>query len=310
MTGTKLICAATSWIACCLLAAAPARAAKEKVVRDVKPAQTTPAAAEKAFLLEIPETGQEKRRPPSGWCGEASIQMAMCYFGAYASQRTINRAGKPVHPDLYEEEMPVAMSNLGLQAKPWEGKGVPEYLAWVRAELAAGHPVVMGMKINPTSHPEWWVDHFVLAVGYDRSSLTYNTTGKRRESRSDALLSSRERGLSVVTPRNVCFGYAVTGVNSKTTPAAARPTRIKFVRLVDKQHVEKQVELHVTADKLQRGVRYRLVKFTDLAAAQDPGAQGELVRSFVADGPTAGYTEKIGLDDFRVYRCLPEKDNP
>ena len=35
--------------------------------------------------------------------------MAMSYYGAYASQQTINRAGKPVHPDLYADEVPVAM---------------------------------------------------------------------------------------------------------------------------------------------------------------------------------------------------------
>jgi hypothetical protein len=55
----------------------------------------------KTICLEIPDTGQEKRRPESGWCGEAAIQMALSYYGGYASQRAINRAGKPVHPDLY-----------------------------------------------------------------------------------------------------------------------------------------------------------------------------------------------------------------
>ena len=28
-------------------------------------------------------------------------------------------------------------------------------------------PVLTAMKVNPTEHPEWPADHFVLAVGHD-----------------------------------------------------------------------------------------------------------------------------------------------
>ena len=141
-------------------------------------------AADKAISLEIPDTGQEQRRPESGWCGEAAIQMALSYYGAYASQQAINRAGKPVHPDLYANEVPVAMSNLGMEFKAWQGEGMPAFLRWVQGELTAGHPVLLGVKIYPTAHPEWGLDHFVLAVGCTKESLTYNTTWKRQETRS------------------------------------------------------------------------------------------------------------------------------
>jgi hypothetical protein len=288
-----------------LLAAVPCRAGEERTSRTLKPSKAEPAAAGRAVLLDIPETGQESRRPPSGWCGEASIQMAMSYYGADASQKTINRAGKPAHPDLYEEEMPVAMRNLGLEIKEWQGKGLSAYFAWVRGELAAGYPVVIGMKINPTDHPDWSVDHFVLAVGFTKDTLTYNTTWKRQETRSDVLLSMQDNGLSIANRLNIYFGCAATGLDLKATPAGTRPTRIKFVRTS-----ATLVELHVTASDLQHGKRYRLVKFTDLAAAQKTGVQGELVRSFIADGSKADYVEKVPYDESRVYRCLPEKDSP
>jgi hypothetical protein len=100
-----------------------------------------------ATCLEIPDTGQERRRPQSGWCGEAAIQMAMSYYGAYASQQAINRAGKPQHPDLYAHEIPVAMRNLGLEFTAWQGKGLPAFLKWLQGELADGHPVLLGMKV-------------------------------------------------------------------------------------------------------------------------------------------------------------------
>ena len=73
------------------------------------------------ILLDIPDIGQEKRRPKEGWCGESSIQMAARpTTAAYtSSQKAINRAGKPAHPDLYEEDIPVAMTGLGMEYKTW-----------------------------------------------------------------------------------------------------------------------------------------------------------------------------------------------
>ncbi len=252
-----------------MLAALSADAKDERATSIAKPAQAKAAAVAKTVLLDIPETGEERRQPPSGWCGEASIQMAMSYFGAYASQKAINRAGKPAHPDLYEDEMPAAMTNVGLETRPWQGKGLREYLAWVRAELAAGHPVVVGMKVNPTGHPEWYVDHFVLAVGCTPESLTLNTTWMRRETRSDAQLCSQEKGLSIANPHNIYFGCAATGMDLIATPADARPTHVKLVRKGDNH-----VELRAIVENLEQGKRYRLVRFTDLESAKKPGASG------------------------------------
>jgi hypothetical protein len=260
-------------------------------------------AADKAISLEIPDTGQEKRRPDSGWCGEAAIQMAMSYYGAYASQQAINCAGKPVHPDLYANEVPVAMRNLGLEFKAWQGDGLPAFLRWVQGELAAGHPVLLGVKIYPTAHPEWGLDHFVLAVGCTQESLTYNTTWKRRETRSLALLSSREKGLSIANRSGKYYGLAVTGIRANPAVVGAKPMRIRI-----DQGRDKEVELHITAENLEPGKRYRLLKFTALAAAEQTSAQEKLVRSFVADGPKTDLVEKIGLDDSRLYRCLPSSN--
>jgi len=256
-------------------------------------------AAEESIRLDIPDTGQETRRPDSGWCGEAAIQMALSHYGVYASQQAINRAGKPVHPDLYANEVPVAMSNLGLEFKAWQGDGMPAFLRWVQGELAAGHPVLLGVKIYPTAHPEWGLDHFVLVVGCTKESLTYNTTWKRQETRSLALLSSREKGLSIANGSRKYYGLAITGITADSTAGVAKPTRIRIT-----QGLDKQVELNITAENLEPGKRYRLVRFTDLAAAEQTGTQGKLVRSFVAEGPKANFVETVGIDEARVYRCV------
>jgi hypothetical protein len=251
--------------------------------------------------LEIPDVGQEKRCPKEGWCGESSIQMALAYYGAYTSQKAIHRAGKPAHPDLYSENLPVAMDALGLDYTQWRGDGLQPFLKWVRGDLAAAHPVLISVKVYPTAHPEWSLDHFVLVTGCTKNALTLNDTWGSRESRSNAQLMSKEKGLSLVNRQNTCLGYSILGLKSSSSLTGLKPTRIQIHQAVDKR-----VELRVTAEHLKHGQRYRVVKFTDLATPQKPDARGVAVRSFVADGPRFEFVETIGLDDARLYRCITE----
>ena len=266
-------------------------------VRALEP--TNPNA--KAIALAIPDTGQEQRRPKSGWCGEAAIQMALSYYGAYASQQAINRAGKAEHPDLYAQEIPAAIRNIGLEYSAWKGDGLEAFGKWIRGQLAESHPVLLGVKIYPTTHPEWGLDHFVLAVGCTEEALTYNTTWGRPETKTFARLSAQDQGLSFANRSSRYFGCAITGMKTaESTPAGLKPTRVTIGRDGDKQ-----VNLRIGIEKLERGRRYRLLKFTDLAALQQAGAKGDVVQSFVADGPSAAYSEMIRIDDARVYRCIP-----
>ena len=117
--------------------------------RALEPAN--PKADAQAVSLDIADTGQEPRRPEGGWCGEAAIQMALAYYGGYASQQAINRAGEPEHPDLYAREIPPAMRNVELEYSVWKGGGLKPFLEWIRGQLAEGHPVLLGVKIYPTA---------------------------------------------------------------------------------------------------------------------------------------------------------------
>jgi len=69
--------------------------------------------------LPIADRPWAAQAPDEGWCGEASIQMVALHFGAWFPQEAINKAGKPKHPDLWEDEIPVALSELGLQYIQW-----------------------------------------------------------------------------------------------------------------------------------------------------------------------------------------------
>ncbi len=206
--------------------------------------------------------------------------------------------GKPEHPDLYEGEIPVAIRNVGLEATRWRGDGLDAYLKWLRSELAAGHPVLVGAKIYPTEHPEWALDHFMLAVGFTEEALTYNTTWGRPQTKTFAQLSTQGRGISFANRFGSYCGHAVTGMRFKPAQAGLKPARVAISRVG-----EAQVKLRVSVEDLERGKPYRLVKFTDLATAERADAKGEVIQAFVADGPTAAYSETIGLDDVRVYRC-------
>ena len=259
-----------------------------------------PQAEAKAISLEIPDTGQERRRPESGWCGEAAIQMAMSHYGVYASQQAINRAGKPDHPDLYAQDIPRAIRNMGLEYSPWRGNGLETFSKWVRSQLADGHPVLPGVKIYPTAHPDWALDHFVLAAGCTPESLTLNTTWGRQEEKTFVGLSTKDKGLSFANRYGTYFGYAIRGMRTERPQFGSKPTRVTIDRDGDKQ-----VKLRINIEKLEKGRRYQLLKFTDLAAAEKAGANVDVAQSFVADGPSAVFNESIGIDDARVYRCVP-----
>jgi hypothetical protein len=134
-------------------------------------------------VLPIPDRPQGPGAPPSGWCGETAIQEALLHLGIWAPQKIIHDVAKPEHPDLYSNDIPVALSALGIAYTVYAPKkaGFEAYSAWVRGAIDDGVPAIAGVKILPSEHPEWGLDHFVLAVGYGDRGLLVNTTWNRRE---------------------------------------------------------------------------------------------------------------------------------
>lgn len=147
--------------------------------------------------LPIPPRKQAQNAPDEGWCGETAVQEALLHLGAYVPQSIIHRAGKPKHPDLYADEIPVALAALGVQTSTYvaeKGKAGDwtAFSSWIRAALDEGDPVLAGVKIFPTEHPNWGLDHFVLVIGYGNKGLWVNTTWGTRAWVSD----STDPGLS------------------------------------------------------------------------------------------------------------------
>jgi hypothetical protein len=163
-------------------------------------------------VLDIPARKRAPESPAAGWCAETAIQEAMLYYGARASQRDINRAGAPQHPDLYWGDIPRALSALGVERRAWRGGGgQPAFTSWIRTQIQHGKPVLAGVKLQPTEHPEWGLDHMVLIVGYDDEALHINTTWGRRERRTHLELAGLE-GISFNNGSGHFFAFAIDGV--------------------------------------------------------------------------------------------------
>jgi hypothetical protein len=199
---------------------------------------------EGALVLPIPAREQAAEAPPSGWCGETAIQEGLLYLGVWTPQRLINIAGHPLHPDLYSPEIPVALSELGVRYTFYSrARGYDSFAQWVRSALEEGDPVLAGVKILPTEHPEWGLDHFVLIVGHGKRGLLVNTTWGTREWVGD----THTKGLSLA---NAFYGIRLGGLEAKPNVSPARITLLG--------ESEAGMRLHVTCTHVKPGVAYRL----------------------------------------------------
>ncbi|BCS98684.1 hypothetical protein DSLASN_43160 [Desulfoluna limicola] len=174
--------------------------------------------ADDVVNLGIPDRAWDSTRPdPSvGWCAEACIQMAMAYYGREVQQHVINRVGDPDHADLYAYEIDDVLDALGVTYRKGNesDQDASEFMAWVRGEIEQGHPVMCGIKIYPDEHPEWFLDHFVLFVGFGRGRFLVNTQldFDGQQWLSTQQLSSMDTGYSLENSHKRYFGRSITGV--------------------------------------------------------------------------------------------------
>lgn len=250
-------------------------------------------------VLNIAARNQAPESPRAGWCGETAIQEALLFHGAFFPQRVINKAGKPAHPDLYASDIPRALRALRVEftTYSWAVTGFGKFHRWLRAQLARGEPVLVGMKIHPTQHPSWGLDHFVLAVGYDAKSLTVNTTWGRRATRTLKQLTTKARGLSFKNRYDRYYGLRLRGLRGR---AKAERT----VRLFVTKEKPQRLWVKVKCEGLAARGRYRVQRFAEHRA------KAKAVRSwtFTATGPEHVVTDTIDKGRIALYRCVPDSD--
>mgnify|MGYP001765156160 CR=1 FL=1 len=167
-----------------------------------------------AVNLGIPDRAWDPGHDDVGWCGETCIQMALGYYGREISQAAINQAaGSP--SDITEDDLDVALRALGVPYEAWDGsnRDVNAFIEWIKSQLARGRPVICGTKIYPDEHPDWYVDHFVLAVGYDAAGLILNTQldCDGQVHAAYAALASTSAGYAFQNRQQRYFGRAILG---------------------------------------------------------------------------------------------------
>lgn len=225
-------------------AAEPSPAEPPSAPLSAVSAVRVPTAGEAPTALLIPPRAHAPEAPPAGWCGETAIQEALLALGVWAPQRLINKAGKPVHPDLYSTDIPVALSDLGVRHSFYAGgKGFDAFARWVGKAVDEGDPVLAGVKILPTEHPEWGLDHFVLVVGHREGGLLVNTTWGSRRWVGDTTTP----GLSF---KNAFYAIRLSGL---TLPPKAHPARLT---VLDEDAAA--VKVRVTCAGLATGASYRM----------------------------------------------------
>jgi hypothetical protein len=199
---------------------APITAAPPRATPATQPQARDDLASEAELVLPIAARDQAPDAPPSGWCGETAIQEGLLHMGVWAPQSFINRAGRPSHPDLYSHEIPVALAALGVRFSAYRASkpGFASFAAWSRHALEEGDPVIAGVKILPTAHPDWELDHFVLVVGHGQRGLLVNTTWGRREWVAEA-----REGLSL---HNAVYGIRLRSIE---LPPRANRARLEVL---------------------------------------------------------------------------------
>lgn len=144
-------------------------------------------------VLAVTPVAQAPESPKEGWCGEAAIQEGLLALGAYVSQARVNRAGKPSHPDLYASELPAALLALGVEGAWMKARGFDAVRTFTAEAVSRGRPVVAGVKLLPSAHPSWGLDHFVVLVGVRGPDVLVDTTWGTRVS----VTSAPPRGISL-----------------------------------------------------------------------------------------------------------------
>jgi hypothetical protein len=211
--------------------ATPLRSGDARTATSTAP--PTPTTTANDLAAAIPARSQAPESPSDGWCGETAIQEALLHLGVFAPQAAINAAGHPAHPDLYSNEIPRTLDALGVKYTSYAParRGYAPFAAWVSAALDEGDPVLAGVKIFPTQHPEWALDHFVLVVAHGEKGLLVNTTWGDRAWVGDT------------TTPGLSFKDAVYGLRLR---GRALPAGTSIARLSVLEEKDDAVKLHVS----------------------------------------------------------------
>lgn len=171
-------------------------------------------------LLPIPNRPWAPEAPPEGWCGEVSIQMASLYYGTWITQAEAHALGKPAHVDLWETDMPTAMTGAGLQYETWGGGSEPAFFEWIVGQVRKQRPVIVAVKLLPDQHPEYEIDHLMPIVGFSPKALVFNTNLEPGQAHVPWAALEKHQVFAMTSKAKRQYGWAITGT---TRPKSSPP---------------------------------------------------------------------------------------
>jgi hypothetical protein len=302
---------------------------------NTNPIQVSSAAHIVSTLLPIPPRVQWPEH--GGYCGETVIQSFALYYGTYVSQyqaRAMCGPNQSVDNQLLVgvNDQKV-LNNLHLTSQEWDFEHNPtpqykDYLAWVKQQLEAGHPVIGTLYINGLHDPDY--DHIVPFVGFTSSQdatsyhandqlLFYDNflhdgslkTFTRSFSSLPATRQEANHGSAqYYLPQQVDYGCAVTGIddpNHETVPVRLTLDRPDEPDLIAGQ---KPVTLNgtLTISSLVPGRTYDLLRYDDYTKVPDSNflAAGGYtsVQRFTATATTQTLYDSFESNGCVIYRCV------
>lgn len=191
-----------------------------------------------------------------GWCGEAAIQSAITTYGVYIPQKLINSISNPKYKDLYTNDIPITLNRLGFgfEFYPNNTPSYTGYILWMKDFLSYEIPVLFGLLVYPDFLKGSDISHFMLAVGYDKDRLFFNSNSEDGQDRESFENLYNSQGYSFLNESKTFFGVAI-GRTLYSEKAGV-------VQLHIVEENKKKVELLIVTNGLKKGEsisRYELV---------------------------------------------------
>jgi hypothetical protein len=271
-----------------------------------------------------------------GYCGETCVQSFALYYGEYISQYQVRALYGPNQkvgsqflvgtPDHQDQKV---LSDLHLTSQEWNsnesGPQYQDYLAWVKQELSAGHPVIGTVYINGLHDPDY--DHIVPFIGYQSSQggtayhpsdqlLFYDNFSQNTISRSFSSLpatraQANQGSYEYYIPKQVDYGVAVTGIDDPNHETVPVQLNINRSSEPDPFAGQKPVTLKgtLTISSLVPGQTYTLLRYDDPTKVPDShflaagGYTSE--QQFTATATTQTLHDAFSSNGCVIYRCVP-----
>jgi len=163
------------------------------------------------FKIKNLDPPSESYTIKEGNCGEAVLWTICQYFGKQLSQQQINYIGGNPGRGLHGGEVIWVLDSLKIpfnkreKADTWENT-----VDTLRNIIMRGNPIIVGVKLYPDLHPEWYCDHFILFTGTNTlNKVFYYNSVSNSYSITYAKLCDTSNGPSLVNKFNVLFALEI-----------------------------------------------------------------------------------------------------